>query len=168
MDWLSLHAINVMKKINQKNFRKTLSQFSTGVTVIGINTREKIIGKTVNSFSSLSLSPPLVMFSLDKKSSSISNYKKTKYLSINFLNKNQKNISVNFAKKNSKWNNTEFFNSQFNAPIIKGCLANLECIIEKLIPMGDHIIFICKVINIFNNNNNNKIKPLIYYNTKYL
>tara|TARA_Y100001970_G_C14194357_1_gene837204 strand:+ start:379 stop:846 length:468 start_codon:yes stop_codon:yes gene_type:complete len=155
-----------MKKINQKNFKNTLSQFSTGVTVISIKSEKKIIGKTVNSFSSLSLSPPLVLFSLDKKSSSISNFKKTKYLSINFLNKNQKHISINFAKKNSKWNNTDFFYTQFHTPIIKGCLANLECIIEKLIPMGDHIIFICKVINILNNSN--KVKPLIYYNTNYL
>ena len=45
------------------------------------------------------------------------------------------------------------------------CLSNLECITEKLIPMGDHIIFICKVINVLNNN---KAKPLIYYNSQYL
>tara|TARA_X000000368_G_C22839622_1_gene627041 strand:+ start:363 stop:827 length:465 start_codon:yes stop_codon:yes gene_type:complete len=154
-----------MKKINQKNFKKTLSKFSTGVTVIAINNQNKIIGKTVNSFSSLSLSPPLVMFSLDKNSSSINNFKRSKFISINFLSKKQIKISLNFAKKNSKWNETEFFYGQFKTPIIKDCLSNLECITEKLIPMGDHIIFICKVINVLNNN---KAKPLIYYNSQYL
>ena len=55
--------------------------------------------------------------------------------------------------------------SHFKTPIIKDCLSNLECTVEKLIPMGDHIIFICKVINVLNNN---KVKPLIYYNSQYL
>ena len=154
-----------MKKINQINFKKTLSKFSTGVTVIAINNQNKIIGKTVNSFSSLSLSPPLVMFSLDKNSSSINNFKRSKFISINFLSKKQIKISLNFAKKNSKWNDTEFFYGPFKTPIIKDCLSNLECTAEKLIPMGDHIIFICKVINVLNNN---KVKPLIYYNSQYL
>jgi len=88
-----------MKKINQKNYKKTLSKFSTGVTIVGINVNNKVIGKTVNSFSSVSLSPPLVSFSLDKKSTEINQYKNSNYLSINILNNNQKNISIIFSKK---------------------------------------------------------------------
>ena len=165
MDRLSLHAINYMKKINQKNYKKTLSKFSTGVTIVGINVNNKVIGKTVNSFSSVSLSPPLVSFSLDKKSTEINQYKNSNYLSINILNKNQKNISIIFSKKKSQWGNVDFYLSKYKTPIIKNCLSNLECKVEKLIPTGDHIIFICKIINILNNDNK---KPLIYYNSSYL
>ena len=75
-----------------------------------------IYGKTVNSFNSLSLNPPLVLFSLGNYSSSIKNFLNTKYLTINILSKNQRNISDHFSKKNPeieklislKGNNTSF------------------------------------------------------------
>ena len=55
-----------MKKINVKDFKNTLSKFTTGVTVVCVKDGDKIYGKTVNSFNSLSLQPPLVLFSLGK------------------------------------------------------------------------------------------------------
>ena len=80
-----------------------------------------------------------------------------------------KNIS------NQKWfslsiklgaiDNLDFIYGQFKSPIIKDCVSNLECKVEELIPGGDHIIFICRVMNILNNNNR---RPLIYYNSSYI
>ena len=67
-----------MKKINKANFKNTLSKFSTGVTVVATNKSSILYGKTINSFSSLSLSPPLVLFSLDIKSSELNIFKKLK------------------------------------------------------------------------------------------
>ena len=66
-----------MKKINKKLYKESLSKFATGIVVVGINLEGKVIGKTVNSFSSVSLNPPLILFSLDKKASSLNQYKKT-------------------------------------------------------------------------------------------
>jgi len=154
-----------MKKINKRLFKTVLSKFSTGVTVVGININGKNIGKTVNSFSALSLSPPLVIFSLDKKASSLSKFKKSKFLSINILGYNQKDISNNFAKKDAKWKKVTYEISEFKTPIIKNCLGNLECIRIKSLTEGDHVIFICKVINA---SYNSKIKPLIYYNSTFI
>ena len=54
-----------MQKVNNTNFKKAMGKFATGVTVITINYKKTYFGKTVNSFSSLSLNPPLVLFSLD-------------------------------------------------------------------------------------------------------
>ena len=88
-----------MIKINIKNFKNTLNKFSTGITVISINHKEKYIGKTVNSFASLSLNPPLVLFSLDKKSSSIKNYINSSFIGINILSRNQKLISNHFSMR---------------------------------------------------------------------
>ena len=68
-----------MKKINSNLYKLAMSKFATGVTVVSINYNNNYIGKTVNSFSALSLDPPLVLFSLDKKSSSIQQYKNSKY-----------------------------------------------------------------------------------------
>ena len=96
-----------MKKINKKLFKKVLSKFSTGITVVGVNVEGINFGKTVNSFTTLSISPPFVLFSLDIKASYLNKFKKSKFLSINILGKNQTDISNIFAKKDPKWNKEE-------------------------------------------------------------
>ena len=153
-----------MKKINKGNFKKTLSTFATGITVVATNHNSILYGKTINSFSSLSLSPPLILFSLDKKSSKLNIFKDSKTVSINILSKNQKFISNNFAKKNPDWKKIEYDVLKNGNPIIKNCVSNLDCKIIDKIKKGDHIIFICKVLKVLNNK---KLKPLVYYNSKY-
>ena len=153
-----------MKKIYKENFKRTLSKFTTGITVVTTNKNSILYGKTINSFSSLSLSPPLVLFSLDIKSSKLNIFKNSKIISVNILNKNQKWISNNFAKNNPNWNEIEYNILKNGNPIIKNCVSNLDCKIIEKIKKGDHIIFICKVLQILNNN---KLKPLIYFNSKY-
>ena len=153
-----------MKKINPKYFRKTLSKFATGITVVTTKNKANFYGKTINSFSSLSLKPPLVLFSLDKNSSKLKIFKKSKVCSINILSKNQKFISQNFAKKNPKWDKVEYEILKNGNPIIKNCVSNLDCQIIDKISKGDHIIFICKVINLIIDD---KLKPLIYFNSEY-
>ena len=86
-----------MKKVNSDNFKKTLSKFTTGISVVCIKYNNIIFGKTVNSFNSLSLNPPMVLFSLGNYSSSINQFSKTKFLSINILSSKQKKLSDNFA-----------------------------------------------------------------------
>ena len=154
-----------MKKITKDNFKKTLAKFATGITVVATSKNSDLYGKTINSFSSLSSSPPLVLFSLDIKSSKLNIFKNSKILSINVLSKNQKSISDNFAKKKPSWNNIEYSLIKNGNPIIKNCISNLDCTIVNKIKKGDHLIFVCKVIKVLNND---KLKPLIYYNSKYL
>ena len=79
-----------MKKVNTNNFKKTLSKFSTGITVVCVKNNNSIYGKTVNSFNSLSLNPPMILFSLGNYSSSIKQFSKTKFLSINILSSKQR------------------------------------------------------------------------------
>ena len=153
-----------MKKINKENFKKTLSTFATGITVVTTKYNSMLYGKTINSFSSLSLSPPLVLFSLDKKSSKLEIFKHSKTITINILSKKQQIISNNFAKKNPDWNEIEYDITKNGNPIIKNCVSNLDCKIIDKLKKGDHIIFVCKVLQVINNN---KLKPLIYFNSKY-
>ena len=153
-----------MNKIKIKNFKKTLSKFVTGVTVVCVNHNNKIYGKTINSFNALSLSPPLVLFSLGHKSSSIEAYSKSKYLSINILSNKQKNLSNHFSKKNPSSLKINFFDGKNNTKMINDCIANLECRLFKKIKMGDHLLFICEVLYV---NYNNKLKPLSYFNSEY-
>ena len=153
-----------MKKVNIKNFKKTLSKFSTGITVVCIRNNNLIYGKTVNSFNSLSLNPPLVLFSLGNYSSSIKEFSKTKFLSINILSSKQKELSNNFASSAPRLDNIEFIEGKNNTVIIPNCIANLECKLIDKIKKGDHIIFICKILEL---QSNDKLKPLVYFNSKY-
>ena len=97
-----------MKKINKVNFKKTLSTFATGITVVATKNNSILYGKTINSFSSLSLSPPLVLFSLDKKSTKLKIFRESKTISINILSNKQEMISNNFAKKNPNWKEIDY------------------------------------------------------------
>ena len=155
-----------MKKINLILFKKSLSKFATGVTIITIKKDGVMLGKTVNSFAALSLKPPLVLFSLDKKSSSIEKYLNAKNIGINLLSNKQKNISKYFSLKNSSWNNTKYIATKKNSiPMIKDCVANFHSKKYKVIKAGDHFLFICKILEIQIDNTK---KPLIYFNSKYL
>ena len=154
-----------MQKVNKKNFKKALSNFATGVTIVSINYKNDYIGKTVNSFSSVSLNPPLVLFSLDKKSSSLNKFLKSKNIGINILQKKQKKLSLHFSKKNSQWDNIPFYNSNKKIPLIIDALVNLDCSLIKKFDVGDHYIFICK-INYLKINDSKK--PMIYFKNKYL
>ena len=153
-----------MKKTNIKNFKKTLSKFTTGVTVVCVKKGDIVYGKTVNSFNSLSLDPHLVLFSLGNYSSSLKTYLKTKYLTINILSKDQRYISDKFSKKNPNAQNIIFSDGTKETSYIQGCIANLECELVDKIKKGDHIIFVCQVLNVLYND---KLKPLSYYNSKY-
>ena len=164
MDRFYLNAKKCMKKINKKNFKKTLSKFATGITVITTSNKSILYGKTINSFSSLSLSPPLVLFALDIKSSKLNIFKNSEKIIINTLSKKQKKISDNFAKNKPDWNNLDYEILKNGNPIIKNCVSILDCKIINKIKKGDHIIFICKVLKVYDNN---KLEPLIYYNSKY-
>ena len=142
-----------------------MSQYATGVTIVTINRNEKYIGKTVNSFAALSLDPPLVLFSLDKKSSSLNDFKKSNYLGINILSKKQQNLSHYYSMKNPIWDKTPYTLSKNNTPLIKNCVSNIDCKIMELITQGDHVIFICKIDEV---SIDKKEKPLIYLGSKYI
>ena len=154
-----------MKKINKNLFKQSMSKFVTGVTVVTISENGNHIGKTVNSFTALSLNPPLVLFSLDNQSSSIKSYKKASKMVINVLSRKQKKLSEYFSLKNIKWENSQKFILENGTPIIKNCIANFSCKKVKIIKQGDHFIFICKIEKILIDN---KKKPLIYFNSKYI
>ena len=153
-----------MKKVNINNFKKTLSKFSTGITVVCVKNDNEIYGKTVNSFNSLSLNPPMVLFSLGNYSSSIKQFSKAKFLSINILSNKQKKISDNFSLSTPKLEIINFIKGKNKTVVIPDCIANLECKLTDKIKKGDHTIFICQILEL---QSNDKLKPLLYFNSKY-
>ena len=154
-----------MIKNNLNLFKLAVSKFATGLTIISINVDEEFIGKTVNSFASLSLNPPLVLFSLGKNSTSLQLYKKANYIGINILSNKQKDLSEYFANNKPEWGNVKYFLTNNDIPMIKNSVVNIDCEKIKTINQGDHLIFICKVNEIKIDKNK---KPLIYLNSKYI
>jgi 3-hydroxy-9,10-secoandrosta-1,3,5(10)-triene-9,17-dione monooxygenase reductase component len=145
----------------KNNLRKCLSLFSTGITAITSQTEDNLYeGITVNSFSSVSLKPPIVMWCLDKKTKSKKNFiKKNKEYKIIFLSANQKKDCYKLASKNNK------FDHDHEVNLLKKSMGYLTCKLYKKFNAGDHIIILHKVIKF---KINPKKKPLIFFRSKVL
>lgn len=150
---------------SETDFKHCLGTFATGVTVATThNADNSPVGVTINSFSSVSLSPPLILFCLEKTASPHQSFADNNYFAINILHENQKHISENFTHPiNSTWDNIDLVKNT-KAPIIQNCIAYLECEKQHSYEGGDHTIFIGKVINLHSEPSNN---PLLYYRGNY-
>jgi len=152
--------------IDQATFRSVLGLFATGVTVVtGITENKTPVGLTVNAFTSLSLSPPLVLFCLDKKTASIDAFDKGNGFALNMLNEDQKNLSVIFSTKvEDRFAEVDHTFWNTGVPILNGCLANLECKIDSTHDGGDHLIIVGLVERLHQSKDG---RPLLYFNGNY-
>ena len=105
--------------MNSKEFRSAMGCFITGVTVVSANDNNRLIGVTANSFSSVSLEPPLVLWSLSKRSRKHPTMTRVKNYAINILANNQKEVAKKFSKSEEPFTGTDFYVSQSGVPIIK-------------------------------------------------
>ena len=146
------------------DFKKTLSMFSTGITIVtSVDNLGNPIGMTVNSFSSVSLDPPLVLWSIDKKQASYNSFKNSDGYVVNILSKNQLNLCNIFsAQSKSKFKNINWQRSKNGFPLIDNCLAWFDCVKWNDYPGGDHQILVGEVTD-FNFCN---LEPLTYWNSK--
>ena len=152
-------------KMDINDFKNTINKFATGVTIITGSFKGLPFGLTVNSFTSLSLKPTLILFNIDNLSTSLQYLLDTSNFNINILSTDQKKLSQVFASKNTeKFFGVDYFLSHNEIPIIQNSHAVLCCKKEKVIKAGDHHIFICEVVE---TNVNHDVKPLIFYNSQY-
>ena len=153
-------------KFNTHDFRHCMGRFSTGVTVITTIIENKIpCGMTINSFTSLSLDPPLVLFNVDKNAHNHDNFANCKSFTVNILSEEQADISQRFAHPSTlDWNKINYTNNINDTPKIDGCIAYIACTKEQIYAGGDHSIIIGRVtdMNIASEEN-----PLIYFKGKY-
>lgn len=150
---------NIFSKINI--LKSSISQNDAKVNY------SDLYGLTINSFSSLSLTPALIQFSIDNKSSNLKFFKKNNFFSLNILSKSQLNLSNAFASKNNnkKFEIEDFKISQFGNPIFTNSIAYIECFRHKIIKAGDHHIIIGKIIDFSQLSNQD---PLLYYKGQYI
>ncbi|GDX36198.1 hypothetical protein LBMAG18_07090 [Alphaproteobacteria bacterium] len=127
---------------------------------------EEFFGMTINSFTSISLSPALISFCIDNKSGNLKFFKQNRYFLLNILSEEQQDLASAFAtpKNSKKWSVEPYIFSKFGNPIFHNSLCFIECRKHKVIKMGDHHIIIGEVINFAKVNDK---KPLLYFSGKY-
>lgn len=128
-------------------FRSALGSFVTGITVVtALDARERPFGLTVNSFNSVSLDPPLVLFSLGRQTHVFWDLLKAQHFAVNVLASDQQPLSERFAAPVAdRFAGLAWRSGRWGAPLIKGCVANLECAVEHTYQGGDHVIFVGRV-----------------------
>lgn len=125
------------------------------------------IGMTMSSFNSVSLEPPLVLFSVHKQALSFVHWNEISHYAINVLCEDQEDLSNNFARaKGDKWKGVNPIIGETGAPILPGALVTFECKAHCRYDGGDHDIFIGNIVNIFEG----RIvtgRPLLFYAGRY-
>lgn len=146
--------------MNEKEFRDICGQFATGVTVITTSHNGNPFGFTANSFTSVSLDPPIVLFCLKTESATNKAFQESKRFAINILLEKQEDISNSFAnpKKNQKERFDTVALAKHNLPILDETLGYMVGEIIQTHEVGDHIVYYGKVTDgkLFEGN------PLLY------
>lgn len=129
--------------------RKTLGAFATGVTVITARAQDgSLAGVTANSFNSVSLDPPLVLWSLASNSRSRAIFESASVWAVNILSATQEGVARHFATgATDKFSGIEFETGQNGVPLLRDCLARLQCRTHQCHEGGDHIVFIGEVLH---------------------
>ncbi|CND52268.1 flavin reductase domain-containing protein [Mycobacterium tuberculosis] len=131
--------------IDPRELRRCLGHFATGVTVVTCRAREGgLHGATVNAFTAVSLDPPLVLVSLDRRSRLCGLMEQTAF-SVNVLEAGQHDVALHFAGRPSlpvvEWDDE----SRCGAPRLAGCLATVSCTAWRHYDGGDHVLYLGEV-----------------------
>jgi flavin reductase (DIM6/NTAB) family NADH-FMN oxidoreductase RutF len=155
--------------IDTRQFRDALGCFATGITVItALDAEGAPVGLTANSFTSLSLDPPLVLFCVDRGIKSFEALHSNRHFAVNILGQDQETLSRKFARSGpDKWSGVEFEGWDTGCPILDGCIANLECDVESLFEGGDHVIVVGRVRRMRFESDGERCRPLLYYRGRY-
>ncbi|MBN9428230.1 MAG: flavin reductase family protein [Burkholderiales bacterium] len=127
-------------------FRRCLGQFATGVAVMTAQHEGQLAGIVVNSFASLSLDPPLILWSIRRESASLPLFRRAGRFAVNVLSAEQLAVSNRFAASRAdKFNDADWSPGRHGAPLLAGCLAHLECRLEQALDGGDHLLIVGRV-----------------------
>ena len=128
-------------------FRAALGMFATGVTIVTAREASGApIGLTANSFNSVSLDPPLVLWSLSSEAGSMPHFSRGSHYAINILAADQRDLAERFSRKDGdRFAGVAFRVGSAGAPILEGAAAVFECFNRSRYAEGDHVIFVGEV-----------------------
>lgn len=152
--------------IDPRAFRDAMGCFATGIAVISaLSPDGKPVGMTVNSFASVSLDPPLVLYSLARSATRYDEFISAKHFVVNVLDQVHQTVSARFATKGvTGWDDVAFDVWESGCPVLSDALASFECVTEAQHDGGDHVIIVGRVVKMANRSDG---EPLLYYRGAY-
>lgn len=151
--------------MSSDEFRHACGRFATGITVATVlDANGEPHGLTVNSFSSVSLEPPLISICLGHAVTVIDAFRESKYFGLNVLSQDQELLSNTFARKGyDRFVGVDWYRGETGAPLLPGVLAAIECKQHQRITAGDHDIFVGEMVRA----RITEGQPLIYFGSQY-
>lgn len=151
---------------DSRRLRNALGWYATGVAIVTTRLEGQApVGLTINSFSSVSLEPPLVLWCLDKKSETVPAFNLATHFVVNVLREAHQDLSSRFSRKGRHaFDGVDVELSPHGIPTLREALAHFECEIEARHDAGDHIILIGRVIHF---DHVEEGSPLLYHRGRY-
>lgn len=159
-------AVAVASVLDSQQFRAALGMFATGVTIVTARGEDgTLVGLTANSFNSVSLTPPLVLWSLGKRAGSMPVFSRGSHYAINILAADQKDLAQRFATRDiDRFAGVRWREGCGGAPVLEGCAAVFECANRSQYEEGDHVIFVGEVEAC---SRVEQAQPLIFHGGRY-
>ena len=147
-------------------FRAALGMFATGVTIVTVRSADGgLVGLTANSFNSVSLDPPLVLWSLAQRAGSMPVFTRGSHYAINILAADQKELAQRFAMRDiDRFAGVAWREGAGGAPVLDGAVASFECANRSRYEEGDHVIFVGEVERCTSRPG---AQPLIFHGGRY-
>jgi len=154
-----------MNEIDPRQFRDALGRYPTGVTVITTrDSKGSPVGMTVNSFASVSLDPPLILWSIDNDSALFDVFTKASHFAVHILKSDQQQLSHNFSSEDPDHFAAAGYEAGIeNLPLLKSYAALLQCEVSNRHEEGDHVILLGRVLDL----ENRVADPLVFCAGQY-
>jgi flavin reductase (DIM6/NTAB) family NADH-FMN oxidoreductase RutF len=151
--------------IDSRAFRQACSKFATGITIAAVSGVDgRPHGMTVNSFTSVSMTPPLVLICIDKNANVIEHFLAASSFAVSILNDAQMETSNRFAARGQdRFLDTPWHAAESGAPLIDGALATFDTAVSQVVEAGDHVILIGEVSALTIAEG----RPLLYFGSSY-
>ncbi len=151
---------------DSRSFRQLMGCFATGITVVTARNKEnEPVGITINSLTSVSLDPPLVLFCLDRKAQLYPIFRQASHFAVNILSEDHQDFSQYFAYAHHPKPKNMWDKAQDGLPLLKGTLGWMICKMHKIHKAGDHDIFVGEVIKL--HKRAGQKNPLLYFHSRY-
>lgn len=158
-------AARALARVEPAHFRRTCARFPSGVTILTVLDRHGAPhGMTASSFTSVSLSPPLVLVCVDHRATVMKHLRRAEHIGINVLSEGQHELSARFARPGEdRFEGVTWTPGRRGVPLIPGVLAWFECAIHQMVDAGDHSILIAQVLHAEHRDG----RPLVYFGSAY-
>ncbi|MGA2185162.1 MAG: flavin reductase family protein [Bryobacteraceae bacterium] len=154
-----------LSPVNAGLFRRACSQFATGLAIATVRAADGAPhGLTVNSFTSVSLEPPLALICIDKQSQALDHFRDGLFFALNVLASGQETLSEALARRiDNRFEDQAWFAGETGAPLIPGVLTTMECRLVNAIELGDHWVLVGEMVAA----SVAEGSPLVYFRSAY-